>query len=138
MQFEVDMECLILEAEFLWHRFLVTPSQFHSFQELTNHFKLKPHIILAEIPTLSIANDISIIKNALGLTEFAKMELQAINRVRISLQLIFISDLLDSASTKVNQNCKLGIKDPSRTSYYEQLKLIPLADDRAIQKSSQE
>ena len=39
--------------------------------------------------------------------------------MQISLKLIFISDLVYSASMIVNQNFKLGVMDLSRTSYYK-------------------
>ena len=68
----------------------------------------------------------------MSLKRFTRVELQAINRVYISLKLIFISDLVDSVLMIVNKNFQLGFINSSCISYNNWPISKPSANDRTI------
>ena len=50
---------------------------------------------------------------------FTEKEVMAINRVRISLQVIFILDLVKETSNIIRLHYRKGIKDPNWQSNYK-------------------
>ena len=56
------------------------------------------------VPQSKITNNYTIIEKAKGLKVFSEKELQAINRVRIRLQVIFVSDLISDSSLVVKES----------------------------------
>ena len=63
-----------------------------------------------------ISNNQPIIYKAISLKLFKKEELISINKVRISLQMIFISDLVEDARLRVNQETKVERRINNRIS----------------------
>ena len=59
---------------------------------------------MLKVPQSKITNDCTIIEKAKGLRVFIKEVIEVINRVRIKLQVIFISDLISDASLVVKEN----------------------------------
>ena len=66
-----------------------------------------------------VINDCTIMIKVVRLKRFAEKEAISINRVRISLQVIFISDLVKRVSNIIRLHYRKGMKDPNRQSNYK-------------------
>ena len=61
-----------------------------------------------------------------------KKELQAINRVRVCLKVIFISNLISNALIIISQNFKVGVHNNRRLSKHNWLVLESSIIDRRV------
>ena len=110
---------LILEESYKAHEFLVTKSWIQSVWEHLDFFKLslvlpyKYHLIS------SFTNNQGIMETACKSKLFNRKQLRLLNSVRISLKLIFLSDLLYLADKKIKVYYIRGKEDTQTKSSYK-------------------
>ena len=63
---------------------------------------------------------------------FIEKEVISINRVRISLQVIFISDLVKGASNVIRLHYRKGMKDPNWQSNYKYPIIMSSKEDKKV------
>ena len=79
-----------------------------------------------------VMNDCAIMVKVVRLKRFTEKEVIAINRVRISLQVIFILDLVKQASNVVRSYYRKGKKDSNQQSTYKWPNTILFKQDRKV------
>ena len=101
IQVEVGINTLVLEADYRLFSFLATKCWVQSLWEAISEFRITIYIPNHVYWVSSRINDSTIIQKAVSLKVFSKEEVQAINRVRIALQIVFLSELVLDQSLQV-------------------------------------
>ena len=89
-------------------------------------------IPILTVPQSKITNDCTIIEKAKGLKVFFEKELQVLNRVRIRLQVIFVSDLISDSSLVVKESILSGRGSSRKCNNYNWPKSQPSKADQSI------
>jgi len=129
MQLEAGIEKLILETKFEVFGKLVTPCWLRSLWESLSYYQLKLHLPTAVQLSSNVTNDCAIMVKVVRLKVFESNKIMAINRVRLYLQVIFISDLVQWVSNKIIYCYRQGDRDTTRQSNYKPLISVPAKKD---------
>ena len=111
MQLESGLITLVLELKFSVFGKLLVLCWLSSLWKLLSFYQLQLHLSLAIHLISIVTNNYTIIVKVVRLKRFIEKEVIAINRVRISLQVIFMLDLVKWVSNVVRSYYRKGKKD---------------------------
>ena len=120
----------MLEEYFSQHDSLVTPLWLRLVWEFTQHLQLLLYILTIATPQSPITNDVIILGKDINLKILNKVELRAINWVRMHLKVIFISDLISDSSIIINHNFRVEFMHKQRRSVSQWEELDPYKRER--------
>ena len=89
---------------------------------------------MLKVPQSKITNDCIIIEKVKRLRVFSKKEIKAINRVRIKLQVIFISDLISDTSLVVKESIVTGGSKGRECNSYSWSEAYPSLTNQIVWK----
>jgi hypothetical protein len=114
-QLEIGIDTRIFDADFKKYDFLISDSIIKHTWKILSSTGLRIYT-LHEIPDLYRQNDSFIMKEIINMTTYSIPQIQAINRFRIHLQVVTLSDIIEGNGLQITENAYMGKQDPDRTS----------------------
>ena len=111
VQLESGLSTPVLLASFESYSHLITQGWLHKILKSLSYFKMELHLPSRHHPMSPVSNDRTIMEMAISSKQFNKDQTCLINIVRIKLQVVFISDMLEHGTNRIKEKYQKGEKD---------------------------